>query len=401
MTNMTFSRQIVCCLSYQSGLNFDPLIILNIPSVLRFRPQLDFPLLAAIVFLIAAGSLSVWSASGFSEPILQRHLARAVIAIGALVILSAVPAKTLRNIAPPLFGLAVTLLLAVVIAGDATNGSKRWLALGPIRFQPSELVKVAVPMMTAWMIAKDPGVPSFSKILSCLALTAIPAALIVVQPDLDGAIFTVIYSLFVLFLGGMSWKIIGSVIGIVATAIPILWMFFMEEYQKMRVTQFLNPESDPLGAGYQIIQSLVAIGSGGIRGKGYMMATQGQLGFIPESHTDFIFSTFAEEWGYMGSVALIATYLFIAARTLWLASQSDSAYSRLVIGALSLSFMLYAFINMGMVSGILPVMGSPLPFISYGGTAMITQGACFGIIMALAPRRRKAGTPFSAMGHAH
>ncbi|WP_114766806.1 rod shape-determining protein RodA [Vibrio rhodolitus] len=369
--------------------------------MLRFRPQLDYPLLAAIVFLIAAGSISVWSASGFSEPILQRHLARAVIAIGALVILSAVPAKKLCDIAPPLFALAVTLLLAVVIAGDATNGSKRWLALGPIRFQPSELVKVAVPMMTAWMVAKDPGAPTFTKILSCLALTAIPAGLIVVQPDLDGAIFTVIYSLFVLFLGGMSWKIIGTVIGIVATAVPMLWMFFMEEYQKMRVTQFLNPESDPLGAGYQIIQSLVAIGSGGIRGKGYMMATQGQLGFIPESHTDFIFSTFAEEWGYMGSVVLVATYLFIAARTLWLASQSDSAYSRLVIGALSLSFMLYAFINMGMVSGLLPVMGSPLPFISYGGTAMITQGACFGIIMALAPRRRKAGTPFSAMGHAH
>lgn len=392
---------IVYCLSYQSGLNFASLFILDVSPVLRIRPQLDYPLLAAICFLIAAGSISVWSASGFSEPILERHLARAVIAIGALIVLSAVPAKKLCDVAPPLFTLTVLLLLAVVIAGDATNGSKRWLALGPIRFQPSELVKVAVPMMAAWLIAKDPGAPTFKKIGLCLALTAMPAGLIVIQPDLDGAIFTVIYSLFVLFLGGMSWKIIASVITIVATAIPVLWIFFMESYQKMRVTQFLNPESDPLGAGYQIIQSLVAIGSGGIRGKGYMNATQGQLGFIPESHTDFIFSTFAEEWGYFGSVALISTYLFIAGRTLWLASQSDSAYGRLVIGALAMSFMLYAFINMGMVSGLLPVMGSPLPFISYGGTAMITQGACFGIIMALAPRKRKAGTPFSAMGHAN
>ncbi len=363
--------------------------------MLTYRPRLDYPLFFAICTLIAIGSMSVWSASGYSMPIIERHLARAFMAITAMLALSAVPAKKFKDIAPYLFGLAVILLLGVIVAGDTTNGSKRWLALGPIRFQPSELVKVAVPMMVAWLIVKDPGRPGLKKIFMCLAVTALPAGLIVIQPDLDGAIFTAIYALFVLYLAGMSWKIIATVVGTVAAAVPVLWFFFMADYQKMRVTQFLNPESDPLGAGYQIIQSLIAIGSGGIKGKGFMNATQGQLGFIPESHTDFIFSTFAEEWGYFGSALIVCLYLFIAGRALWLASQSDSAYSRLVSGALALSFFLYAFINLGMVSGLLPVMGSPLPFISYGGTAMITQGACFGIIMALCPKRRQAGAPWT------
>lgn len=348
-----------------------------------FRLRFDYPLLIAIVVLIAIGSLSVWSASGYSWPILERHLARGGIALSALVVLSLIPAKKYRDFAPHLFALAVILLLGVIVAGETVNGAKRWLALGLIRFQPSELVKVAVPIMAAWLIVRDPGRPGLKKIVLCALVTAIPAGLIVIQPDLDGAIFTVIYTLFVLFLAGMSWKIIGSVLALVAAIVPVMWFFFMEEYQKMRVTQFLNPESDPLGAGYQIIQSLIAIGSGGVAGKGFMSATQGQLGFIPESHTDFIFSTFAEEWGFVGSAAMIILYLFISGRALWLAANTDSPFSRLVSGALAMSFFLYAFINLGMVSGLLPVMGSPLPFISYGGTAMITQGACFGIIMAL------------------
>ncbi|MDD1780162.1 rod shape-determining protein RodA [Enterovibrio sp. ZSDZ35] len=347
------------------------------------RPRLDYPLFVAICALIALGSMSVWSASGYSVPIIERHLARACMAIFALLALSTVPAKKFKDSAPHLFGLAVILLVGVIVAGDTTNGAKRWLALGPIRFQPSELVKVAVPMMVAWLIVKDPGRPNFQKIMLCALVTAVPAALIVIQPDLDGSIFTVMYALFVLFLAGMSWKIIGSVLITVASSVPLMWFFFMEEYQKKRVTQFLNPESDPLGAGYQIIQSLIAIGSGGFKGKGFMHATQGQLGFIPESHTDFIFSTFAEEWGFLGSSVIVLLYLFIAGRSLWLAANAPAPFSRLVSGALAMSFFLYAFINLGMVSGLLPVMGSPLPFISYGGTAMITQGACFGIIMAL------------------
>lgn len=349
----------------------------------NYRPRIDYPLLFAIFVLILLGSLTVWSASGFSEPMLQRHLIRAVMAIGCIVFMSAIPPLNYQRMTPFLYGLAVILLLGVILIGDSTNGSQRWLVIGPIRFQPSELVKVAIPLMVAWLLVVDAGRPDLKKIAICLLVTAVPASLIFIQPDLDGAIFTVIYALFVLYFAGMSWKIIGSFLGGLAITIPALWIFVMAAYQKKRVTQFLDPESDPLGAGYQIIQSLIAIGSGGLRGKGWMNATQGHLGFIPESHTDFIFSTYAEEWGFFGSVLLLGLYLFITGRVIWLACQCESPFNRLVSGAFSLSFFLYAFINMGMVSGLLPVMGSPLPFFSYGGTAMITQGICFGIIMSL------------------
>ncbi|MDV5167666.1 rod shape-determining protein RodA [Photobacterium rosenbergii] len=351
--------------------------------MLNYRPRIDYPLLIAISILILLGSLTVWSASGFSEPMLERHLIRALIALFCLVVMSAIPPIKYQHAAPYLYGLAIVLLLGVIVMGDSTNGSQRWLAIGPIRFQPSELVKVAIPMMVAWLLVVDAGRPDLKKIGLCLLVTGIPAGLIFIQPDLDGAIFTIIYALFVLYFAGMSWKIIGSFLGGIATAVPLLWFFVMEAYQKKRVTQFLDPESDPLGAGYQIIQSLIAIGSGGIKGKGWTNATQGHLGFIPESHTDFIFSTYAEEWGFIGSLILLGLYLFITGRVIWLACQCESPFNRLVSGALSLSFFLYAFINMGMVSGVLPVMGSPLPFFSYGGTAMITQGVCFGIIMSL------------------
>lgn len=348
-----------------------------------YKPRIDYALLAAILVLIVLGSLTVWSASGFSEPMLERHLVRAMIAVGCIVVMSGISPMHYQRSAPFLYGLAVVLLIGVIIAGDSTNGSQRWLVIGPIRFQPSELVKVAIPLMVAWILAAEATRPDLKKIGICLLVTAVPAGLIFIQPDLDGAIFTVIYALFVLYFAGMSWKIIGSFLATVATAVPILWIFVMEAYQKKRVTQFLDPESDPLGAGYQIIQSLIAIGSGGIRGKGWMNATQGHLGFIPESHTDFIFSTYAEEWGFFGCALLLSLYLFITGRVIWLAYQSESTFTRLVSSTFALSFFLYAFINMGMVSGLLPVMGSPLPFFSYGGTAMITQGICFGIVMSL------------------
>ncbi|RYU66201.1 rod shape-determining protein RodA [Aliivibrio finisterrensis] len=349
----------------------------------KYAHRIDYPLLIAISLLILLGSLTVWSASGFSEPMLERHLVRAIIAVGCIVVMSSIPPRTYERITPYLFALAVILLLGVIVAGDSTNGSQRWLAIGPIRFQPSELVKVAIPLMVAWILVAEAGRPDAKKILICLLVTAIPASLIFIQPDLDGAIFTIIYALFVLYFAGMSWKIIGSFLGGIAVIVPMLWIFVMAAYQKKRVTQFLDPESDPLGAGYQIIQSLIAVGSGGMRGKGWMNATQGQLGFIPESHTDFIFSTYAEEWGFFGCLLLLGLYLFITGRVIWLSYQCDSSFNRLVSVTFALSFFLYAFINIGMVTGLLPVMGSPLPFFSYGGTAMITQGICFGIIMSL------------------
>lgn len=319
------------------------------------------------------------------------HLIRCFISISCIVIMSAVPSRLYQRFTPYLYVCAVSLLLAVALAGDSTNGSQRWLAIGSFRFQPSELIKLAIPMMVAWFLQIEGGRPSFIKIVYALIITAIPTGLIFIQPDLDGAIFTMIYALFVLYFAGMSWKIIGGFAGTVITLVPLLWFFVMETYQKKRVFQFLNPESDPLGSGYQIIQSLIAIGSGGIKGKGWTNATQGHLGFIPESHTDFIFSTYAEEWGFIGCVLLLALYLFITLRALWLACECNRAYNRLVCGSLALSFFLYAFINTGMVSGLLPVMGSPLPFFSYGGTAMITQGICFGIIMSLCKTQSRPG----------
>ncbi|EOX4809198.1 rod shape-determining protein RodA [Vibrio alginolyticus] len=349
----------------------------------RYFPRVDLPLLMAIIPIMLLSSLTLWSASSFNEAMLFKHLVRCGLTLVCILVMSSIPASSYQRSAPYLYIIAVALLLAVALFGDSTNGSQRWLDIGFFRFQPSELIKLSIPIMIAWMLHIEGGRPDSRKIAFCLLITMIPAGLIALQPDLDGAVFTIIYALFVLFLAGMSWKIICGFIASILTLAPILWFFVMETYQKSRVTQFLHPESDPLGSGYQIIQSLIAIGSGGMKGKGWMNATQGTLGFIPESHTDFIFSTYAEEWGFVGSLVLLALYLFITARVMLLACQSDHFFSRLVSGALAMSFFLYAFINTGMVSGLLPVMGSPLPFFSYGGTAMLTQGICFGAIMSL------------------
>ncbi|MBS9918443.1 FtsW/RodA/SpoVE family cell cycle protein [Vibrio alginolyticus] len=315
----------------------------------RYFPRVDLPLLMAIIPIMLLSSLTLWSASSFNEAMLFKHLARCGLTLVCILVMSSIPASSYQRSAPYLYIIAVALLLAVALFGDSTNGSQRWLDIGFFRFQPSELIKLSIPIMIAWMLHIEGGRPDSRKIAFCLLITMIPAGFI----------------------------------ASILTLAPILWFFVMETYQKSRVTQFLHPESDPLGSGYQIIQSLIAIGSGGMKGKGWMNATQGTLGFIPESHTDFIFSTYAEEWGFVGSLVLLALYLFITARVMLLACQSDHFFSRLVSGALAMSFFLYAFINTGMVSGLLPVMGSPLPFFSYGGTAMLTQGICFGVIMSL------------------
>ncbi|USD59199.1 rod shape-determining protein RodA [Vibrio sp. SCSIO 43140] len=346
-------------------------------------PKIDVLILLAIVSIMLLGSLTIWSASGYSEATMTNHLRRCGISILCVVIMASIPARQYRRVSPYLYLLTILLLIGVVLVGDSSNGSQRWLSIAGFRFQPSELVKLAIPMMVAWFIQHEGTRPTGIRLLVAILMTAIPAGLIFVQPDLDGAIFGIIYMLFVLYFAGMSWKIIGGFVALVATSIPLLWFFVIEAYQKKRIVQFLNPQSDPLGSGYQIIQSHIAIGSGGVTGKGWMNATQSSLGFIPESHTDFIFSAYAEEWGFLGCVLLLSLYLFITLRALWLACHCHHAYSRLVCGSLALSFFLYAFINTGMVSGLLPVMGSPLPFFSYGGTAMITQGVCFGIIMSL------------------
>ncbi|MDW1853561.1 rod shape-determining protein RodA [Vibrio sp. Vb0888] len=347
------------------------------------RFHIDLPLLLGIFALMGFGLVSMYSASGQSLEMMDRQAMRMVLSLVVMVVLAQLSPRTYESLAPLMFVAGVVLLFGVLFFGEASKGAQRWLNLGFVRFQPSELLKLAVPLMVARYIGRQPLPPTFRTLIVALIMVCLPTILIAKQPDLGTSILIAASGIFVIFLAGISWKIIAAAAIALGGFIPILWFFLMREYQKVRVRTLFNPESDPLGSGYQIIQSLIAIGSGGMKGKGWMNATQGTLGFIPESHTDFIFSTYAEEWGFIGCVVLLALYLFITARVMLLACQSEHFFSRLVSGTLAMSFFLYAFINTGMVSGLLPVMGSPLPFFSYGGTAMLTQGICFGVIMSL------------------
>ena len=277
------------------------------------------------------------------------------------------------------------------MVGDEGKGAQRWLNLGIVRFQPSELMKLAVPLLVAAYIAERPLPPSFLRIAVCLAMIFIPSLLISKQPDLGTALLIVISGLLVIFLSGVSWKFIISFLISVASALPILW-YVMHDYQKQRVLTFLNPESDPLGAGYHIIQSKIAIGSGGLSGRGWLEGTQSNLAFLPERSTDFIFSVIGEEFGLIGVGMLLFLYLAVASRGLYIASQAQSSFARLLAGSISLTFLVGVIVNVGMVTGLLPVVGVPLPLISYGGTSMVTLLASFGILMSIHTHRRMMGS---------
>lgn len=268
------------------------------------------------------------------------------------------------------------------------KGAQRWLDLGVVRFQPSELMKLAVPMMVAWYISKFTLPPTTINVVIGFVLVAIPTVLIARQPDLGTSLLIASSGVFAIFLAGMRWRLIGVLALLGGAFLPIMWFFLMKDYQKQRVLTFMNPESDPLGAGYHIIQSKIAIGSGGMDGKGWLQGTQSQLEFLPERHTDFIFSVFSEEFGLRGVIVLLAIYLCIILRGLIIASRAQDAYSRLLAGSIILTFFVYVFVNMGMVSGILPVVGVPLPLVSYGGTSMVTLMAGFGVLMSIATQAR-------------
>jgi len=350
------------------------------PSWVKW-PQLDLPLLLGLLLLMGFGLLVLYSASGERMDVVYRQATRLGVGLVALLVLSQVPPHIFRIWTPWVYGLGILLLLATWMFGVG-RGADRWLDLGLFRFQPSEIMKLGVPMMMAWYLHPRRLPPEPVSILVSFVILTVPAVLIARQPDLGTALLVGVSGGFALFLAGLQWRVIAGITVLGTAAAPALWLV-MHEYQRNRVRTFLNPESDPLGSGWNIIQSKIAVGSGGLTGKGWLNGTQSRLEFIPERHTDFILAVLSEELGLIGVLLLFATYLFIAGRGLYIASLARSTYARLLAGSLSLTFFVYVLVNAGMVSGLLPVVGVPLPLISYGGTSIVTLLAGFGILMSI------------------
>ncbi|MCG3727943.1 rod shape-determining protein RodA [Vibrio cincinnatiensis] len=352
------------------------------------RLHIDLPLLLGLLVLMLFGLVVMYSASGQSLEMMDRQAMRMVMALLVMFGLAQLSPRSYERLAPFLFFCGALLLLGVLFFGETSKGAQRWLNFGFVRFQPSELLKLAVPLMVARYIGNRPIPADLRTLTTSLFMVFFPTILIAKQPDLGTSILIAASGIFVIFLAGISWKIIAAAAVGVGAFVPVLWFFFMHEYQKTRVRTLFDPESDPLGAGYHIIQSKIAIGSGGISGKGWLHGTQSNLEFLPERHTDFIFAVIAEEWGMIGILALLSVYLFIIGRGLYLASNAQTAFGRMMAGSIVLSFFVYVFVNIGMVSGILPVVGVPLPLISYGGTSMVTLMAGFGILMSIHTHRK-------------
>ena len=349
--------------------------------------HLDLPLLTGLLLLCGFGLIVLYSASGEDLAQVQKQTIRLSLAFLVMLVLAQVTPITLRRWSPWLYLLGVMLLTAVLIAGVVGKGAQRWLDLGILRFQPSELVKIAVPMMVAWYLAEHPLPPTWKRIAIAAVMVIVPVAMIAKQPDLGTALLVASAGIFILFLAGIRWQLIVGLLAGAAAAAPAFW-YLMRDYQRQRVVTFLNPENDPLGAGYHIIQSKIAIGSGGIYGKGWLNGTQSQLDFLPERHTDFIFAVLAEEFGLVGTMLLLGLYLFIILRGLYIASQAQDTFARLLAGSWSLVFFVYLLVNVGMVTGLLPVVGVPLPLVSYGGTSLVTLMAGFGILMSIHTHRK-------------
>ncbi|RDV26127.1 rod shape-determining protein RodA [Alteromonas aestuariivivens] len=352
------------------------------------RIHIDAVLLLGLLTLMGVGMFVLYSASGQDFGQIKRQIARLGLALLVMLVMAQIPPMAYRRLSVYAYAAGLLMLLAVLLFGDMGKGAQRWLDLGVIRFQPSELMKLAVPMMVAWYISKFTLPPKTLPVFFGFVLVVAPTILIAKQPDLGTSLLIASSGIFAIFLAGMSWRLIGFVTLLGSAFLPILWFFLMKEYQKQRVLTFLNPESDPLGSGYHIIQSKIAIGSGGFEGKGWLQGTQSQLEFLPERHTDFIFSVFSEEFGFLGVLGLLAIYVFIIVRGLIIANRAQDAYSKLLAGSITLTFFVYVFVNMGMVSGLLPVVGVPLPLVSYGGTSMVTLMAGFGILMAIGTQKR-------------
>lgn len=338
--------------------------------------------LTFLISMLALFSIAVlWSASNHNTAYITSQALKIAAGFVIMVFIAFLPPERLKQLTPIIYIVALLLLLAVIFIGIEANGAYRWIDLKLFRFQPSEIAKLAVPMMVAYYLHKRKIPPTFFNVVGSLLLIALPVSLIFLQPDLGTSIIVLFSGIIVLFLGGLQWRYILIAFGLIAIALPSLWFFGMKEYQKDRVETFLNPELDPLGKGYQIIQSKIAIGSGGIYGKGWENSTQVSLQFLPEATTDFIYAIIGEEFGLIGSVLLLICYLMIIWRGLYISYHARDSFYQLVGGAVCLVFFFYVFVNTGMVSGVLPVVGVPLPFISYGGTSIMTLFISFGILM--------------------
>ncbi len=374
------------------------------PSVLqRLAPifrGFDGPLLVGLVLLSMAGLLTMYSVGFDHGTRFVDHGRNMLLAAGILFMVAQVPPQRLMTLAVPLYTIGLTLLVLTAIFGITKKGATRWLDLRITVIQPSEIMKIATPLMLAWWFQRREGQLQAPDFVVAIGLLLLPVALIVKQPDLGTALLVLATGLYVMFFAGLSWRLIAPILIGVALAIGALvvsgdticqpgvdWPL-LRSYQKNRICTLLDPSTDPLGKGFHIIQGMIAIGSGGIDGKGFMKGTQTHLEFIPERTTDFVFAAFAEEFGLIGCLSLLAIFLFLIFRGLVIASDAPTVFTRLLAGSITLSFFTYAFVNMGMVSGILPVVGVPLPFISYGGTAMITLGLSLGILMSIAKSRR-------------
>jgi len=351
---------------------------------------LDATLLFATVALAAIGLAALYSASFDAPSRVTGQVANLAVAFAAMWLASRVRSELLMRAALPIYLLGFVLLVGVALYGETVNGARRWLYVGVTRFQPSEMMKLALPIMLAWFFARNEGALKFRDFAIGAVLVALPVLLIARQPDLGTAVLVAAAGAYVIYFAGIGWRIIASVGALGVASLVPLWGL-LHEYQRKRILTLLDPTQDPLGAGYHTIQSTIAVGSGGAFGKGWLQGTQAHLEFIPERHTDFIFAVFSEEFGLLGNCILLAFYTLLIGRGLVIAAQAVSFFSRLVAGAVTLMFFTYAFVNMGMVSGILPIVGVPLPFVSYGGTALVTLFLGVGILMSL--RRQKRLVP--------
>ena len=350
------------------------------------KTRLDPVLLILLILIMGFGLFVLYSASGQNMAMVERQAMRLGFGIVVMLAISQVPPHILRLWTPWLYGVGIILLLATWVLGVG-RGTQRWLDFGLLRFQPSEIMKLAVPMMVAWYLHPKVLPPGWKPVFVSLGILLVPALLIARQPDLGTALLVAISGIFTLYLAGLRWRVLFGFVGMATAAAPVLW-FIMKEYQRDRVRTFLNPEADPLGNGWNIIQSKVAVGSGGLTGKGWLNGTQSHLEFIPERHTDFILAVLSEEFGLIGVTLLMLAYMLLIGRGLYMAGVARHTGSRLLAGALSLTVFVYVLVNGAMVSGLLPVVGVPLPLISYGGTSAVTLLAGFGMMMSIYGHRK-------------